>query len=380
MARMVDMIRQSAVPPNLLRAAAKGALSVPPAEMIEILVLLTQNPVFSEQARLTLAGWDEAACLAAASDPHTPREVLEYMVDPRNRRPSLFSALLENPSVAESRLAEVAATGGGGLIQQILASPRVHSSRCILQALASNRELRESEAARISHLLAHVPAEARPGSEQAAPSGPEPNDEEIKAFLAEHAAEIAADEGKPFHVIGGVEETEIPPEMPAPVSAAAASPGPVAAAAVPAQGEPKKSRSVLQKIAALSVGERVQLAMKGNKDERFLLIRDGARVVPQAVLESPKLTDTEAEMFASMKNVQEIVFRGLSSKRKFAKNYRVQRNLAFNPKVPIDLALGLINNLLLSDLKGLSINKEVPDTVRKAALRLFVQKSDTRKK
>jgi hypothetical protein len=84
-------------------------------------------------------------------------------------------------------------------------------------------------------------------------------------------------------------------------------------------------------------------------------------------------------MFAGMKNVQEVVFRGLSSKRKFVKNYRVQRNLAFNPKVPIDLALGLVNNLLLSDLKSLSINKEVPDTVRKAALRLFVQKSDTRK-
>jgi hypothetical protein len=379
MARMVDMIRQSAVPPNLLRAAAKGALSVPAAEMIEILVLLTQNPVFGEQARLTLAGWDESACLAAASDPHTPREVLDYMVDPRNLRPSLFSALLENPSVAESRLAEVAAAGGGGLIQQILASPRVHSSRCILQALASNRELRESEAARVSHLLAHLPAEARPGSEQSAPSGREPSDEEVKAFLAEHAAEIAAEEGKPFHVIGGVEEMQVPPEAP-PASAVVPSPGPAAAAAAPAREEPKKSKSVLQKIAALTVGERVQLAMKGNKDERFLLIRDGARVVPQAVLESPKLTDTEAEMFAGMKNVQEVVFRGLSSKRKFAKNYRVQRNLAFNPKVPIDLALGLINNLLLSDLKGLSINKEVPDTVRKAALRLFVQKSDSRKK
>jgi len=220
MARMVDMIRQSAVPPNLLRAAAKGALSVPAAEMIEILVLLTQNPVFGEQARLTLAGWDESACLAAASDPHTPREVLDYMVDPRNLRPSLFSALLENPSVAESRLAEVAAAGGGGLIQQILASPRVHSSRCILQALASNRELRESEAARVSHLLAHLPAEARPGSEQSAPSGREPSDEEVKAFLAEHAAEIAAEEGKPFHVIGGVEEMQVPPEAP-PASAVA---------------------------------------------------------------------------------------------------------------------------------------------------------------
>jgi hypothetical protein len=374
---MVDMIRQAAVPPNLLRAAAKGALSVPPAEMIEILVLLTQNPAFGEQARMTLASWDQAACLAAASDPHTPREVLEYLLDPRNRRPSLYTALLENPSVAESRLAEIAAGADREVIEQLLASPRVGKSRPVLQALAGNRELRNPEKARIQSLLASLPAEVQPGGEQAADSGSETTDEDVRAFLAEHAAEIAADEGKPFHVIGGVEETEIPPEAPVVVTAPVAG---HAAAVAPAPETEKKAKSVLQKIAALTVGERVQLAMKGNKDERFLLIRDGARVVPQAVLESPKLTDTEAEMFASMKNVQEVVFRGLSSKRKFVKNYRIQRNLAFNPKVPIDLALGLVNNLLLSDLKSLSINKEVPDTVRKAALRLFVQKSDTHKR
>jgi hypothetical protein len=378
MARMVDMIRQSAVPPNLLRSAAKGALSVPPAEMIEILALLTQNPVFSEQARMTLASWDEAACLAAASDPHSPREVLEYMADPGNRRPRLFAALLENPSVPESKLAENAAAAGREVIEQMLASPRVGKSRVLLLALAANHELRAAEKARVQTLLATLPAEPLPG-DQHADSGPETADEEVRAFLAEHAAEITADEGKPFHIIGGIEETDISPEVAAAVASTAA-PAHAAAAAAPAQEAQKKAKSVLQKIAALTVGERVQLAMKGNKDERFLLIRDGARVVPQAVLESPKLTDTEAEMFASMKNVQEVVFRGLSSKRKFAKNYRIQRNLAFNPKVPIDLALGLVNNLLLGDLKSLSINKEVPDTVRKAALRLFVQKSDTRRK
>jgi hypothetical protein len=258
----------------------------------------------------------------------------------------------------------------------MLASPRVGKSRPVLQALAANGELRDPEKARIQTLLASLPAEPQPGDKQAADSGPDATDEEVRAFLAEHAAEIAADEGKPFHVIGGIEETEMPPEAPVAVTAPAAG---YAAAVAPAPEPEKKAKSVLQKIAALTVGERVQLAMKGTKDERFILIRDGARVVPQAVLESPKLTDTEAEMFAGMKNVQEVVFRGLSSKRKFVKNYRIQRNLAFNPKVPIDLALGLVNNLLLSDLKSLSINKEVPDTVRKAALRLFVQKSDTRK-
>jgi hypothetical protein len=102
MARMVDLIRASAVPSNLVQSAAKGSLSVPPLEMIEILVhLAVHNRVFSEQAQLTLAGWDEAASLAAASDPKTPKEVLDYMISPKNLRPALLSALLANPSVSE---------------------------------------------------------------------------------------------------------------------------------------------------------------------------------------------------------------------------------------------------------------------------------------
>ncbi len=57
MPRMLELIRASAVPSNLMQSAARGALSVPPQEMIEILVhLATKNKVFSEQASLTLAG------------------------------------------------------------------------------------------------------------------------------------------------------------------------------------------------------------------------------------------------------------------------------------------------------------------------------------
>ena len=47
MSRMIDLIRASAVPSNLMQSAAKGSLSVPPREMIEILVYLAvHNKVF----------------------------------------------------------------------------------------------------------------------------------------------------------------------------------------------------------------------------------------------------------------------------------------------------------------------------------------------
>jgi len=66
MSRMIDVIRSSGASANVMQTAARGALHVPPQEMIEILVYLaTQTKIFAERARLTLAGWDEASSLAA---------------------------------------------------------------------------------------------------------------------------------------------------------------------------------------------------------------------------------------------------------------------------------------------------------------------------
>src|SRR5580658_10207763 len=103
MARTIDQIRASKLPSNMMQFAARGALQVPPAENIEILVYLAlHNRVFGDLARMTLAGWDEKACRAAAADPETSGEVLDYFVAPDNLRPTLLPALLENPSVAEA--------------------------------------------------------------------------------------------------------------------------------------------------------------------------------------------------------------------------------------------------------------------------------------
>ncbi len=116
MARMIDQIRASKLPSNMMQFAARGALQVPAAENIEILVYLARhNKVFGELARMTLAGWDEKASLAAAADPQTPAEVLEYFISPDNLRPALLPALLENPSVPEGQLVKLAALGPAGL-------------------------------------------------------------------------------------------------------------------------------------------------------------------------------------------------------------------------------------------------------------------------
>jgi hypothetical protein len=155
---------------------------------------------------------------------------------------------------------------------------------------------------------------------------------------------------------------------------AAAAPVVAAAAAQPAKEEGGRE-SILQKISKLKVGDRVKLAMLGNKEERSVLIRDGSKVVSSAVLASPKLTDAEVETIAAMKNVQQSVLRDIQRSRKFMKNYNVVKNLINNPRCPLDLSLTMVKNLQTNDLKALSMNKNVPETLKKVALKNFKEKS-----
>src|ERR1700733_7981514 len=139
MPRMIDVIRSSGASSNGMQTAARGALHVPAQEMIEILVYLaTQTKIFAERSRLTLAGWDEASSLAAASDPHTPKEVLAYMIAAGNLRPTLLPALLENPGVCEAWLVELAGNASRYMIETLLKSERVNRSPNILKSLSPN--------------------------------------------------------------------------------------------------------------------------------------------------------------------------------------------------------------------------------------------------
>src|ERR1039458_2361618 len=148
MPRVLDLIRNSEVPFNLMHAAARGSLAVPPAETIEILVYLAlHHKLFGEQARMTLAGWDEEASLAAAADPNTSAEVLEYFIARENLRPVLLPALAENPSVKEAALDELAVAGSRSVIETLMNSTRVTNSPRLLQALYANEKLRPKELA-----------------------------------------------------------------------------------------------------------------------------------------------------------------------------------------------------------------------------------------
>jgi hypothetical protein len=157
-------------------------------------------------------------------------------------------------------------------------------------------------------------------------------------------------------------------------------PGAFAEAALDAEPDPVKRATLLQRLARMRVVERVQLALKGNREERLTLIRDPCKVVQRAVLQSPRLSEREVEGFAAMAHLSEEVLRLISINRNFRRNYTVVKNLTTNPKTPLDVSLHFLPNLTPSDLKMLTINKNIPENLRTAAIRLNRQRNEARNK
>jgi len=342
----------------------------------------------------------------------------------------LLPLLLENPSVRDGSLTDLMSVATKEVVEVMLKSPRIKRSPRLTEELKKSPHLAERKVEKVEEKAPVAPAaplaapqktevsaETELALETFAPTEPpdesgapiqDPTlqefsveapsiadveiDESVNAYLKEHAIELETEGEKPFQAIGGVfdsieldrheAEPETKPEPEATHDGEAKSHVP--AAKRPQVKKPpsddERRGSVLQKIAGLDIKGRIQLAMKGNKEERSILVRDGTKLVALAVLESPKITDGEVERFASQKNVLEAVLRQIPMKRRFAKLYPVVRNLVFNPRSPLDLSLGLMKHLLVQDLKNLSGNKEVSDTVRKLALKNFKSKTETAKK
>src|SRR5262249_57196642 len=217
------------------------------------------------------------------ADPAAPPEVLGYFWMEQNRRPSLMPALIENPAIDENMLTEAAAAGSREVVTLLLASPRARSAPGVVEALSSNPSLLPEE-------LQQLHADPPPPVEAPAVDDAE-SEAAHEAWREQHAPEIAAEEGKSFELVASSEEEKA--ELPAPaVSVGSATTLAVTALAAGTKQLPQdgKKLSLLHRVARVNAAERVRAAFTGGRDERMILIRDGAKVVQNAVLASPRLT------------------------------------------------------------------------------------------
>ncbi len=131
-----------------------------------------------------------------------------------------------------------------------------------------------------------------------------------------------------------------------------------------------RAQSLLQKIQSLKIGERMQLALRGSRDIRSILIRDPNKEIMLAVMDNPKISETEIELIARQKATSVEVLRAIAKKEEWLKTYSIVHALITNPKTPPGIGLKHIYNLRLKDMSLLSKNRNVSEVIRATAKKL----------
>jgi hypothetical protein len=128
--------------------------------------------------------------------------------------------------------------------------------------------------------------------------------------------------------------------------------------------------SLIRRIMFMTVKDRVKLGIKGDREARGILIRDANKIVATAVIHNPRLSDQEVENIASMRTVADEVLRLIGSNRAWARSYPIIHNLARNPRTPLATSIHILPRIRTKDLKSISLSRNVPEAVRRQALRL----------
>jgi hypothetical protein len=190
------------------------------------------------------------------------------------------------------------------------------------------------------------------------------------------AAAVGTIESIPIDVLGGfLARAEVPAELRAFFAARGVRTAGVAVhddeaplVSVPVGGgEAPEGDAEPKLLSSLPVTERMKLALRGTREQRAVLIRDGNRLVAAAVLSSPKLTDSEVESFARMGNVSEDALRIIGTSRSWTKHYAIVSALTRNPKTPPAISMRFLPRLVMRDLKLLATDHNVSEAVRLAA-------------
>jgi hypothetical protein len=386
---MVQSIIAGKAPRPARMAAARGLLPLPQQDLLEALVALraSDDAEIAAAATATLDAQEAEVLLTIATAKESAPSVLGFLAARTGAGHEIHEAVTLNSSTPDEAIALLAAhTTEGALLELItINQQRLIRAPAIIDAVLGN-PARTAEAERRVRETRREFFEKERGAQQIA--------DEMRARGQAAAAEFFAaaeslDAGEGFSIEDAwalAEHIEVSDDdideswlslerleeiYEEPLEQRQANAERLVAAVLKESGDVAPERiSLIRRVMLMTVKDRVKLGMKGDREARSILIRDSNRIVAEAVIHNPRITDQEVENISSMRTVSDGVLRIISMNRAWARSYPIIHNLARNPRTPIAAAINILPRIRTKDLEHITQNRNVSEAVRRQAYRL----------
>jgi hypothetical protein len=325
---------------ELTLLAADGILPIPQEELIDVLVQLAahEDVEVAERSRKTLGRFDKRQVATLLRQP-TSRTVLEHFAR-HEPHPAIREVVLQRRDLPVELALELAPQLSAEAQEiLLLRQDLIVDNPEILSTLEKNPSLSSYTKRRIGeyrqHLLGGLPAPEETASGLTAEQlFDEPSDAELQAQIANVMSTVAPsgdlDQGT------GLTEAQ---------------------------------------IRALTIPARMKLAKGASRPLRAILVKDPNPRVACTVLTQSGVSEQEIEHIAGSRAVIEDVLLLISNRREWVGKYNVMTNLVRNPRTPVAVAMRLLPRLSVRDLGFLRRDRNVADTVRSTAARMYMAKS-----
>lgn len=141
----------------------------------------------------------------------------------------------------------------------------------------------------------------------------------------------------------------------------------------------RKKGTLSSQLSKMKFSEKLFMATKGSDSERMVLVRSPDKRLGLAVLQSPKTTLKQVESIASMKSVNAEVLEEIAGRNEWTNQYPIAKAIVTNPKTPAHAAASLVRKLRDQDLKKISKDRNLHESVRSQALRKLTASEQKRK-
>lgn len=146
------------------------------------------------------------------------------------------------------------------------------------------------------------------------------------------------------------------------------------AADLEARGE-TRGRSAIHRIREMNPNQKMRLAMRADRTERQILLRDSSPQVLQGLLVNPRLESKDVLRLVKSTHVTAPILQRVVEDGRWGKNQEILATVAKNPRTPTPSAVRLMDRLRTSDLRMMGkINSGLRENIRKAALREYLRR------
>lgn len=130
--------------------------------------------------------------------------------------------------------------------------------------------------------------------------------------------------------------------------------------------------SPIYRIQKMTPPEKARLAIRANRTERQILLRETSPQVMMALLNNPHVDADDVAQIVKSPYAPGGVLKRVAGDRRWAQNHEVRLALVRNPQTPPPLAVRLLPALPTPMLQALARSSEVREDVKKAALKLYL--------